>query len=135
MVCHIFWPKAKRSKATHGERPQEQEPRKLSGVEDLNVQVIRSYSWAATESPKNSQCKPVNNCGGLTFSPITSARYRLDPSPAAISMLFWPRSAPNGWLLQLDGIRHRNSEREELARTSWDQGESLAVMLAKRSCC
>ena len=36
MVCHIFWPKAKRSKATHGKRPQEQEPRKLSGVEDLN---------------------------------------------------------------------------------------------------
>jgi len=24
------------SKATHGKRPQEQEPRKLSGVEDLN---------------------------------------------------------------------------------------------------
>jgi hypothetical protein len=21
MVCHIFWPKAKRSKATHGKRP------------------------------------------------------------------------------------------------------------------
>ena len=40
-------------------------------------------------------------------------------------MLFWPRSTPNGWLLQLDGIRHRNSEREELTRTSWDQGENL----------
>ena len=52
MVSHIFWPKAKRSKATHGKRPQEQEPRKLSGVEDLNIQVIRSYSWAAAESPK-----------------------------------------------------------------------------------
>jgi hypothetical protein len=25
MVCHIFWPKAKRSKATHGKRQQEQE--------------------------------------------------------------------------------------------------------------
>src|ERR1700732_631255 len=36
MVCHIFWPKAKRSKATRGKRPQEQEPRKLSVVEDLN---------------------------------------------------------------------------------------------------
>jgi hypothetical protein len=36
----IFW-----SKATHGKRPQEQEPRKLSGVEDLNAQVIpRMYS-------------------------------------------------------------------------------------------
>jgi hypothetical protein len=34
------------------------------GVEDLNVQVIRSYSSAATESPQNSQCKPVNNCAG-----------------------------------------------------------------------
>jgi hypothetical protein len=32
--------------------------------------------------------------------------------PAAISMLFWPRSPPNGWLPQPDGIRHRNSERE-----------------------
>jgi hypothetical protein len=32
MVCHIFWPKAKRSKATHGKRPQEQEPRKLSVI-------------------------------------------------------------------------------------------------------
>jgi hypothetical protein len=29
-------------------------------------------------------------------------------------MLFWPRSAPNGWLPQPDGIRHRNSEREYL---------------------
>jgi hypothetical protein len=26
--------------------------------------VRREYSWAATESPKNPQCKPVNNCGG-----------------------------------------------------------------------
>ena len=25
MVCHIFWPKAKRSFAPHGKRPQEQE--------------------------------------------------------------------------------------------------------------
>ena len=30
----------------------------------------------------------------------------------AISMLFWPRSPPNGWLPQPDGIRHRNSERQ-----------------------
>jgi len=37
---------------------------RVPAVEDLNVQVIRSYSWAVTESPKNSQCKPVNNCGG-----------------------------------------------------------------------
>jgi hypothetical protein len=29
-------------------------------------------------------------------------------------MLFWPRSPPNGWLPQPDGIRHRNSEREYL---------------------
>src|SRR5271166_2567597 len=33
MVCHIFWPKAKRSKAAHGKRPQEQE---RAAVEDLN---------------------------------------------------------------------------------------------------
>ena len=26
--------------------------RARNAVEDLNVQVIRSYSWAATESPK-----------------------------------------------------------------------------------
>ena len=38
--------------------------RARNAVEDLNVQVIRSYSWAAAESPKNSQRKPVNNCGG-----------------------------------------------------------------------
>jgi len=29
------------------------------------------YSWAATESPKNSQCKPVNNCGGSHDFPET----------------------------------------------------------------
>jgi hypothetical protein len=40
-------------------------------VEDLNVQVIRSYSWAAAESQKNSQCKPVNNCGGSRDFPET----------------------------------------------------------------
>jgi hypothetical protein len=39
------------------ERPAEeglegQEPRGTSRVEDLNIQVIRSYSWAAAESPK-----------------------------------------------------------------------------------
>ncbi len=33
-----------------------------------------------------------------------------------ISMLFWLRSTPNGWLPQPDGIRHRNSEREHLAK-------------------
>ena len=33
MVCHIFWPKAKRSKAAHGKRPKEQE---RAAVEDLN---------------------------------------------------------------------------------------------------
>jgi hypothetical protein len=48
--------------------PQEQE---RAAVEDLNVQVIRSYSWAATESPKNSQRKPVNNCGGRRDFPET----------------------------------------------------------------
>ena len=37
----------------------------------INVQVIRSYSWAAAESPKNSQCKPVNNCGGSRDFPET----------------------------------------------------------------
>jgi len=30
----------------------------------INVQVIRSYSWAAVQSQQNSQRKPVNNCGG-----------------------------------------------------------------------
>jgi hypothetical protein len=50
----------------------------------------------------------------LPFSPITSNRHRPStrPSPATISMLFWLRSTPNGWLPQPDGIRHRNSERE-----------------------
>ena len=40
------------SEATHGKRPQEQE---RVAVEDLNVQVIRGYSWAATESPKKTR--------------------------------------------------------------------------------
>jgi hypothetical protein len=31
---------------------------------EINVQVIRSYSWAAVQSQQNSQRKPVNNCGG-----------------------------------------------------------------------
>jgi hypothetical protein len=31
-------------------------------------------------------------------------------------MLFWPRSPSKGWLPQPDGIRHRNSEREYLAK-------------------
>src|ERR1700719_3767038 len=69
MVCHIFRPKAKRSKANRGKRPQEQERGTRSRI--LNVQVIRSYSWAAAESPKNSQCKPVNNCGGSRDFPET----------------------------------------------------------------
>src|ERR1700719_2221677 len=34
MVCHVFG--RKRSEATHGRRPQEQEPRKLSGSRILN---------------------------------------------------------------------------------------------------
>jgi hypothetical protein len=37
---------------------------KVKRANGINVQVIRSYSWAAAESPKNSQGKPVNNCGG-----------------------------------------------------------------------
>src|SRR5271166_6184476 len=39
MVCHIFWPKAKRSKAAHGKRPQEQE---RAAVEDLNGRCLAS---------------------------------------------------------------------------------------------
>ena len=45
--------------------------RARNAVKDLNVQAIRSYSWAAAESPKNSQCKPVNNCGGSHDFPET----------------------------------------------------------------
>jgi|SRR6266566_7397851 catechol 2,3-dioxygenase-like lactoylglutathione lyase family enzyme len=40
------------------------------------------------------------------------------PSPAAISLFVWPGSRPNGWLPQPDGTRHRNSEREYLAKLS-----------------
>jgi len=47
-----------------GPRKEAVGARARNAVEDLNVQVIRSYSWAATEEPHNSQCKPVNNCGG-----------------------------------------------------------------------
>ena len=47
-----------------GPRKEAAGARARNAVEDLNVQVIRSYSWAAAESQKNSQCKPVNNCGG-----------------------------------------------------------------------
>src|SRR5260370_34378388 len=39
MVCHIFWPKAKRSKAAHGKRPHEQE---RAAVEDLNRRCLAS---------------------------------------------------------------------------------------------
>ena len=43
MVSHIFWPKAKQSNPR--KEAAGQEPRKLSGVEDLNAQVIpRMYS-------------------------------------------------------------------------------------------
>ena len=49
MVCHIFWPKgAKQSDP----RKEAAGARARNAVEDLNVQVIRSYSWAAAESPK-----------------------------------------------------------------------------------
>jgi hypothetical protein len=45
-----------------------------------------------------------SNSACLPFSPITSARHRpsTGPSPATTSMLFWSRSAPNGWLLRPD---------------------------------
>jgi len=68
MLCHIFPSRAKRQQSGRGKRPQAQE---REAVEDLNVQVIRSYSWAAAESQKNSQCKPVNNCGGSRDFPET----------------------------------------------------------------
>ena len=72
MVCHIF---QLESEAKQSDPRKEAVGARASGlgrtVEDLNVQVIRSYSWAATESPKNSQCKPVNNCGGGRDFPET----------------------------------------------------------------
>jgi hypothetical protein len=37
MMRHIFGAESEAKQATHGKRPQGQEPRKLSGVEDLNV--------------------------------------------------------------------------------------------------
>jgi hypothetical protein len=37
MVCHIFWPKAKRSKATRGKRPQEQERATSHAILELQV--------------------------------------------------------------------------------------------------
>src|SRR5271165_1594759 len=62
-----FLPKAKRSDP----RKKAVGARARNAVEDLNVQVIRSYSWAATEEPHNSQCKPVNNCDGSHDFPET----------------------------------------------------------------
>ena len=54
MLGHIF----RAESEALAERPAEgglegQEPRALARrVEDLNIQVIRSYSWAAAKSPK-----------------------------------------------------------------------------------
>jgi len=47
--------------------------------------------------PSEVLCRNSNSAY-LPFSPITSARHRpsTGPLPAAISMLFWPRSPPNG---------------------------------------
>src|SRR5258707_10698610 len=55
MVCHIFWPKAKRSKATHGKRPQEQE---RAAVED--------FKWRA----------PTRSVGRRPFKPQTALLHR-----------------------------------------------------------
>src|SRR5215471_2060373 len=50
------------------------------------------------------------------------------PSLAAIFRPFWPRSPPNGWLPQPDGIRHRNSEREYLASVFPRQSPSSLIL-------
>jgi hypothetical protein len=58
----------------------------------------------------NNASSPVN---AITSRP---PRRSSGPSLAAIFTLYWPRSLPNGSLRQPDGIRHRNSEREYLAK-------------------
>jgi hypothetical protein len=84
----------------------------------LNRSKSISRSFRERSSlPTTSRLCRNSNSACLLFSPITSARHRpsTGPSPDTISMLFWPRSAPNGWLPPPDGIRHRNSERQYLA--------------------
>ena len=56
--------------------------RARNAAEDLNVQVIRSYSWAAAEGSKNPQCKPVNNCSGRRDLPeaLVSSLERWQPA-------------------------------------------------------
>src|SRR5580704_19558078 len=53
MVCHIFWPKAKRSKAAHGKRPQEQEH---AAVEDLNGGYRREALGVGRLSRRRHSC-------------------------------------------------------------------------------
>src|SRR5260370_39972464 len=53
MVCHIFWPKAKRSKATHGKRPQERE---RAAVEDLNGGYRREALGGGRLSRRRHSC-------------------------------------------------------------------------------
>ena len=79
--------------------------------------ISRSFKERSSR-PTTSHLYRNSNSACLPFSSITSGRHRpsTGPSPATISMLFWPRSPPNSWLLQPDGIRHRNSEREYLER-------------------
>src|SRR6202011_3228728 len=64
MVCHIFWPKAKRSKATHGKRPQEQEPRKL-----ISAFGVEDFKWRA----------PRRSVGRRPFKPQTVLLHRRTP--------------------------------------------------------
>src|SRR4029077_9314092 len=78
--------------------------------------ISRSFRERSSRPTTSHLCRNSKSAC-LPFSPITSGRHRpsTGPLPATISILFWPRSPPTGWLPQPDGIRHRNSEREYLA--------------------
>jgi hypothetical protein len=52
--AQFFFPKRKRAFSSTTAQKGEG-ARARNAVEDLNIQVIRGYSWAATESPKKTR--------------------------------------------------------------------------------
>jgi hypothetical protein len=99
--------------ATNGRMPSSSTPRSMPAGSTKSKSISpssREKSLHQTISPH----WPISNNVSLPSSAITSAQPRRSngPSPAAIFTPCWPRSPPNNWLPQPDGIRHRNSERE-----------------------
>ncbi len=98
---------AEREAKQNNPRKEAAGARARNAPEDLNVQVIRSYSWAAAEGSKNPQCKPVNNCSGRRDFPeaLVSSLERWQParrlremkSPAASEISTASATTRNAW--------------------------------------